>query len=330
MNRWFLVFLVAFLGLPLRSPAPVIYTPGEGWRYESVEGGGNWTRTRAKDQLDVAESAFARKDYSLAKKAANRTVSRWPFSDYAPDAQYLLARCYEQSGQDEKAFRAYQKLIEQYPKLTNYNEVVERQFIIANRFLAGEWFKLWDTVPFFPSMEKTIKLYEQVIKNGPYSDVAAPAQINIAAAHEKKKVLFVTVPDYPAAAKAYDRAADRYVDQKWGTEALYKSGLAYTKQAKRAEYDQSIASQAIATFTDFTTLHPEDARVSEAKKIIDSLKTEQARGSFDIAQYYERKHRWQGAKIYYNEVLQKDPESKYARIAAARIVEINKRTGTGQ
>ena len=79
-----------------------------------------------------------------------------------------------------------------------------------------------------------------------------------------------------------------------------------------------------------TALHPDDARVSEAKKIIDSLKTEQARGSFDIAQYYERKHRWQGAKIYYNEVLQKDPESKYARIAAARIVEINKRTGTGQ
>src|SRR5947208_3353472 len=53
MNRWFLIFIAFFLGLPLRSRAPVIYTPGEGWRYESVEGGGNWTRTRAKDQLDV-------------------------------------------------------------------------------------------------------------------------------------------------------------------------------------------------------------------------------------------------------------------------------------
>src|SRR5207247_366358 len=95
MNRWFLVFIAFFFGLPLRSPAPVIYTPGEGWRYESVEGGGNWTRTRAKDQLDVAEAAFARKDYSVAKKAAKRTVTRWPFSDYAPDAQYLMARCYD-------------------------------------------------------------------------------------------------------------------------------------------------------------------------------------------------------------------------------------------
>jgi len=159
MKRWMLLAMI-FLGFAQRSPAPIIYTPGEGWRYESVDGsGGSWARPRAKDQLEVAQAAFANKDYSLARKAAKRTVTHWPFSDYAPDAQYLLARCYEHEGQDERAFKAYQKLIEQYPKLTNYNEVVERQYIIANRFLAGQWFKLWDMIPFFPSMEKTIKLY---------------------------------------------------------------------------------------------------------------------------------------------------------------------------
>lgn len=330
MNRWFArLFLISCcsLALPQRSPAPIIFTPGEGWRYESVEGGGSWTRARAKDQLEVAQAAFSRKDYGVAQKAAKRTVQRWPFSDYAADGQYLLARCYEEKGFSEKAFRSYQKLIEQYPKLTNYNEVVLRQFVIANKFLAGEWFKLWDIIPFFPSMEKTIKLYNQIIKNGPYSEVAPPAQLSIAAAQEKKKVLFVTVPDYPAAAKAYERAADRYADQKWGTEALYKSGQSYTKQAKRAEYDQSIASQAIATFTDFMALHPQDPRVTDARKAVDSLKTEQARGSFDIAKYYERKHRWRGALIYYNEVLLSDPGSKYAGLARARIDDIKKRTG---
>lgn len=331
MNRWLLrLVLVALIwvAFPQSSPAPIIYTPGEGWRYESVDGGGKWTRTRAKDQLEVAEQAFAKKDYSLARKAAKRTVTRWPFSDYAPEAQYLLARCYEQNGQDERAFKSYQKLIEQYPKLTNYNEVVERQFIIANRFLAGEWYKLWDVIPFFPSMEKTIKLYDQIIKNGPYSDVAPQAQMNIASAQEKKKVLFVTVPDYPAAAKAYERAADRYAEQKWGTEALYKSGISYTKQAKRAEYDQSIASQAIATFTDFVALHPDDTRVTEAKKLVVSLKSEQARGSFEIAQYYEKKRRWEGAKIYYNEAINRDPESPLAERAKRRIDDISKRHPT--
>ena len=333
MNRWFGLLLLIGAGLllwPHRCPAPVIYTPGEGWRYESV-GGGSWQRTTASNQMEVAKAAFEKKDYSLAQKASKRIVARWPYSDpYGQEAQYLLARCYEQEGKSEKAFKAYQKLLTQYPKLTNYNEVVERQFAIANRFLGGEWFRLWDMVPFFPSMDKTIKLYDQIIKNGPYSEVAPQSQLNIAAAYERRKVLFMTVPNYPEAAKAYERAADRYADQKWGTEGLYKSGLAYTKQAKRAEYDQSIAAQAISTFTDFKTLHPEDPRVAESEKIVESLKTEQARGSFDIAQYYERHHRWQAAKIYYNDAYQKDPQSKFGAMALARIDAINKHIGQTQ
>jgi outer membrane assembly lipoprotein YfiO len=169
-------------------------------------------------------------------------------------------------------------------------------------------------------MDKTIQMYDQVIKNGPYSKVAPHAQLRIGAAQERK-----FFPDYPAAAKAYERAADRYSDQPIGTDALYKVGLSYSKQAKKAEYDQSVAAQAISTFTDFATLHPEDKRVPQAQTYIDLLKTEQARGSFDIAKFYERKHRWAGAKIYYNDVVQKDPSSPYAEQARQRIDEINKR-----
>src|SRR5881628_3421816 len=101
-----LLFLLAF---PFRSPAPLVYTPGEGWTYEPVGGEGKWKRTRAKDQLEVAQAAFEKKNYSLTLKAARRVVKQWPLSDYAPDAQYLIGRCYEQRGQDEKAFKEYQK-----------------------------------------------------------------------------------------------------------------------------------------------------------------------------------------------------------------------------
>ena len=324
MNRWLVrLFLLALclVAFPQRCPAPLIFVPGEGWRYEAVGSTGSWTRPRAKDQLEVAQTAFDAKDYSLALKAAQRTVAQWPFSDpYAARAQYLMARCEETKGNDEKAFKAYQKLLTQYPKADNYDEVVKRQFIIANHYLDGQWFKLWGYIPFFSSMDKTIKLYDQIIKNGPYSDVAPQAQLNIGQAHENK-----FVKDYRAAAVSYERAADRYSEQKSGTDGLYRAGLAYNKQARTAEYDQSIAAQAIATFTDFMTLHPDDPRSPEAQKLIDALKTEQARGSFDIAKFYEKHRRWQGALIYYNEVLLKDPGSKYASTARQRIDAIKKR-----
>jgi outer membrane protein assembly factor BamD len=324
MNRRLALFLcltILTVLAPFRSPAPLIYTPGEGWVYEPVGStGGRWHRTRAKDQLIVAQEAFDKKDYALALRAARRTVRVWPLSDYSPQAQYLVGRCLQEKGFSERAFKEYQKLLEKYPKAINYDEVLTRQYEIANRFLAGEWFRLWGYIPFFPSMEKTAGLYEKVVKNGPYSEIAPQAQLKIGEAREKQK-------NYPDAVKAYERAADRYNDRPAiASDALFKQGLAYQKQAKTAEYDQNTAAQAIATFTDFITLFPNDARVAEAQIIIANLRTEQARGHFNIASYYEKQHRPAAAKIYYNEVitlLLEDPNSTFATEARQRLDALN-------
>src|SRR6266571_7291996 len=131
MNRWPAILgcvAISLLLFPQRCLAPLIYTPGEGWRYEQAGTTSSWHRTRAKDQLELAQAAFDQKDYGLAFKAARRTVQQWPFSDYAPKAQYLIGRCHEATQQDEKAFKAYQTLAERYPKVENYDEVIQRQF----------------------------------------------------------------------------------------------------------------------------------------------------------------------------------------------------------
>ena len=321
MSRFFrtvLLSVMVFFLFPRTAPAPLVYREGEGWSYEPV-GGRKWLRQRAKDQLEVAQAAFDRKDYSTAAKAANRTVGVWPASDYAPQAQYLLGRSLQAQAQDEKAFKAYQKALEKFPKYQNFVEVQERQYEIANRFLAGKRFKLWGLFPFLSSMQKTADMYEKLVKNGPYSEVAPQAQLKIGAAREKRK-------DYPLAVKAYELAADRYHDRaEIAAEALYRAGLAYNKQAKTAEYDQNVAAQAIATFSDFNSLYPQDPRADEARKIIDSLKTEQARGSFEIAKYYEKRGRFDGALVYYNEVLLRDPNYKRAETAKQKIEALKKR-----
>ena len=313
----FLVLLFLAV-LPYRSPAPLTYRPGEGWTYDAV-GGGKWERTRAKDQFEVAQEAFDHGNYSLALKAARRTVLVWSMSDYAPKAQYLAGRCYEAKGQLERAFKEYQKLVEKYPKADIYQDVVQRQFAIANQYLAGRWFRLWNYIPFFPSMDKTVEYYDQIIRNGPFNIVAPQAQMNIGKAREKQK-------DYFLAVKAYERAADRYHDMKGiSADAVFKAGMAYFKQAETAEYDQSVAGNAISTFSDFITLFPNDPRVSEADKIISKLKTEQARGALTVARFYEKNRKWDGALVYYNEVLVRDPESKFAVTAKKKIEDLKKK-----
>jgi outer membrane protein assembly factor BamD len=325
MNRRFLslIFIVTFVvALPWRSPAPLIWRPGEGWTYEPVGGEGQWQQPRAKDQLEVAQAAFDKQAYSLALKAARRVVRVWPLSDYAPQAQYLVGRCYEAEGRDERAFKEYQALLEKQPKITNFEEILQRQCAIADRYLGGKWFRVLGYIPLYPSMERTAGMYEKIVKSGPFSDVAPQAQLKIGTAREKQH-------EYQLAVKAYELADARYHDRpKVAADALFREGLAYEKQAQTAEYDQSAASSAIAAFTDFMTLYSEDTRVPEAQKIISKLRTEQARGSFQTAKFYEKYNKWNGALVYYNEVLLQDPNSSYATQARARIDEIKKQRQT--
>jgi outer membrane protein assembly factor BamD (BamD/ComL family) len=191
--------------------------------------------------------------------------------------------------------------------------VLWRQFAIAGRFLNGEWFKLWNLIPLYPSMDETAKLYDKIVANGPYSEVAPHAQLDLGAAREKQK-------DYAAAVKAYNTAADRYHDQPLvAADAMYRAGVAWQKQADTAEYDQSAAAQAIGAYTDFMVVFPDDRRVPAAQAAVTKLKAERVRGSFEIAQFYEHDHKWAGAVIYYNDVLQLDPNSPLAAQARERI-----------
>jgi outer membrane protein assembly factor BamD len=314
--------LLLLLALPYRAPAPLIYRPGEGWSYEMPGAKGDWRKLRAKDQLDLAQQAFDQKKYKLALKAAKRVIQLWPLSDYTPKAQYLIGRAFEERKQDEYAFNAYQTLLERYSKAADVKDVQHRQFVIALRYLHGQWFKLWGYIPFFPSMDKTADMFEKIVQFGPYGELGPPSQMDIGAAREKEK-------DYPLAVKAYEMASDRYSDQaQVAAEALYKAALAYNKQARRADYDQSVAGQAISAFTDFMALYPNDPRVADSQRIIAQLKSVEAMGNFRVAQYYEKEKQWAGALVYYNEVLIKNPSSPLAGQARQRIEVLAKRTPT--
>ena len=70
--------------------------------------------------------------------------------------------------------------------------------------------------------------------------------------------------------------------------------------------------------------------MDEARKSMENLRTEQARGAIKVAKYYEKRKQWAGALIYYNEVLAKAPNSVYAEQARSKIAELKERQGAKQ
>jgi outer membrane protein assembly factor BamD (BamD/ComL family) len=59
--------------------------------------------------------------------------------------------------------------------------------------------------------------------------------------------------------------------------------------------------------------------------MIESLRREQALGSYTIAKFYEKRGRIGGALVYYNDVLLKDRNSPYAAEAQERINALKQR-----
>ena len=332
-RRMCLLLLAAmvFLSWPSYSPAPIIFRRGEGWSYESIGGVGSWRRGNAKDQLGVAKKALAEEDWKTAFKAARRTVAAWPLSDHAPEAQLILAQSYEQRGDDQKAFEAYQDLLRLYPHNANFEDVQTRQIAIATRYLNGQRFKLWRYIPVYKSMRKTAGMFQDIVSSGPFSSVAPKAQMNVGQAWVNKARGFQISQNerhknYRLAVDAYEKVADKYHDRPdVASEGLFAAAAAYQQQSLDAEYDQGVTLRSIDSYSDFIALYPKNAQVPQAKEQIRVMKVEQARGNLKVARYYEKRGEWAGANVYYNEVKDLAPGTEYAEIALQKIADLKPR-----
>ena len=297
--------------MPIDSRAILIWRKGEGWSWEHE---GVTTGTNPADQLRIAQELEAKKQYRNAISAYRRVISRWPLSFSAQDARLGEAECLGAIGYHYKAFQQYQELIKKNPNTTHFDTVLQRQFEIGNLFLAGERQKAWG-IRWFPSLDRAVEVYEQVVKNGPYSPVAPESQFRIGLAYEKQR-------DYLAAVHAYEKLLERYPKLPLAEGAQFQIGWEYKKESARAEYDQNAANQAIAAFTDFLLRYPRSDKVAIAEKYQVELKGEQARGLFHIGLFYEKNGHFKSALIYYNDVIEKNPESNWATQAKDKVAKL--------
>ena len=304
------VIVFAFL-MPIESPAPLIWRKGEGWGWEHA---GVTTASNPADQLKIAQGLQAKKNYRAAIDAYRRVIRRWPQSFSAQDARLGLAECLSAIYYYYQAFKEYQQLIEKHPNTPHFDTVLQRQFEIGNLFFAGERQKAWG-VRWFPSTERAIGVFETVVKNGPYSKVAAQAQFRIGLVYEKQN-------DYLAAIHAYEKLLERYPKDPLAESAQFQIGTAYKIESQRAEYDQNSANQAIAAFNDFLLRYPGSDKAALAQQYLTALKEEQAKGLYNIGWFYEKNKQYKSALIYYNDVIEKDPASGWATQAKDKVARL--------
>ncbi|MFA6560917.1 MAG: outer membrane protein assembly factor BamD [Verrucomicrobiia bacterium] len=310
MHRFRIVVLAVMatlLAFPARCPAPIIYRPGEGWETK----GSAIAAATPKDQLEQGKEFEKVRNWNDAMASYRMLLKRWPTSIHAGEAQFRVGYCQEQQRDYYRAFLSYQKVAESYQGFDKFDELIQRQYKIGNLFLAGERVKFF-FIKTFPSMDRAVEIYEKVIKNAPYSDIAPSAQMAIGYAREKQK-------KFDEAVAAYQKLIEKYPRSSLAEEAYFNIGLAYYRAATRSEYDQGYANKAVDAFNEYRAKFPGGSKLDIAREHITKVQTDQARGLFEVARFYDKQKELTAALVYYNELIARHPKSSYCEEAKQRV-----------
>jgi outer membrane protein assembly factor BamD len=304
------LLLLAFAASAAR--AELTWRPGEGWSDES--GGDGAVANSSRDQLEMAHKLEAAGQRDDALKAYKNLLRRWPLSFFAPEAQFRVGKILEDTADFAGAFKAFQTMVQKYPSSDYFEQALNEQYRIANLYLAGEPQRIWK-IPVGPSMDRTVEMYQRIIKNAPYGAYAPQCQFNIGLARETQR-------RYTDAIDAYQLVLDNYPTSPVAPNAQYQIGYAWMRSSISGDYDLGAARKAIDAFQDYLVRYPNSDKVVQAQENIQKLGQKQTQGAFDVAKFYETQHEPRAAFIYYNEVVREDPNSAQAQIAKKRIQEL--------
>lgn len=305
--------------IPLRSPAPIVITPGEGAVYVPPGGEAAAQRGSAGAQYDAALADERAGNRDRALSGYRLVVRRYPRSPQASNAQYRIALILEKQGDLEAAYRAYVKLNKDYPRSDDFSASLEGQMRVANAYLEGRRAKILG-IPTLPSMSRAADMYSAIIKNAPYSRYAPQAQFNLGRAREKQG-------DYANAIANYQVVVDKYPTSDVTDDAMFQIGYVYMHIMRTGSYDRNAAKFAREYFEDFLAAYPKHEKAAQAREYLRSLGSAQARSSLATAQYYDKQKVYKAAVMHYNEVVRTLPGTKDAEVAGKRLAELRTKLG---
>lgn len=225
-------------------------------------------------------------------------------------------------GKFAKAAKSYDKLLADYPESELYEAALDRQFAIAEAFLAGRKKTVLGIFKIAGYAEGA-KIMEQITDRagiGKPNGIGTKAAVAVAESYEKRG-------KFNEAYLKWLQISSQWEVGQIGKDALL--GMARCKHAvynkheehKRHCYSASSLISAKSYYEKFKLLYPEDAEELGIDKVLEEMDEQLAYKQFRIGRYYQRTGKRQAANLYYNMVIQDWPGSKAAEGAKEALTQ---------
>jgi len=269
-----------------------------------------------EEQFKWAMKFYEKKDYKRAAEEFTRLGQAFTDSDLAPEAQYYAGVSYEKAGKPYPAYLAYQKTIDIYPFSKRINEIIEKEYDLAN-MLYKKHSGTFMGKQIMTDLDRAVEIFRKVKENAPFGQYADQAQFMMGECYKKSEL-------YNEAIAAFQRLLDEYPYSKLREKAQYQVAQCTYLASLRADYDQGITDEAIEEFKKIARQKDGLTISEEAKDAIALLEDKKAKSLFRTAEFYERQKHYKSAAIYYGKIVDEYPESSFSALAGKKLDSISK------
>jgi len=307
------LILIIFFALSVNAAYPYwIWTPKTGkWVNPKTV-----VKPAPKEQFDLAKGLYDLKKYEDAKREFKKLLKAYPKSFEASESQYYLGLTEEAQGNLYEAYQAYQKVIDKYPFSERIQEIVGREYKIAEVFMSGQKRKALGMT--LPVENPSIEIFTKVIENSTYGPLAPAAQYKLG-------LVLKGLMRYYEAEEAFNKVLSNYPNSEWAEAAKFQIASCRAAVSRGPDYDQGAAKEAKEKFEEFVAEHPDAVLSRDAEKNIEQLKEKEAASAYNIGRFYEKQKAYESAEVYYNDIINNYSDSLWAGKALERLQVMEKK-----
>jgi outer membrane protein assembly factor BamD len=167
--------------------------------------------------------------------------------------------------------------------------------------------------------ENAVNGFERLTTQLPARDTLfAPTLWNLGHAHQGKG-------EWLLAAQAFQRLAETFPTDTLADDAFLEAGLSYARLWRKPELDPQYGETALQTLQAMLAVHPTSPLLPRAQREIERLHDWFARKDFEAGMHYFRRKGYDSAIIYFQDVVEKYPETPTAREALLRMAQAYRR-----
>ena len=267
--------------------------------------------TPDRQELDQVHRLLVKGKAAKANKMLGKWFKKFPDSTLRAEAMYYTGQSLEGSGRLYKAFEKYEKLLQEFGDTKYFYKALEAQFGIAGQFLNGRKRRVLGILK-ISADDVGLKILERIPERWPSSLLAQRSLMRLGDYYLQKK-------QYDDAVYAYDQLIVSYASSVFIREARLQVAKAYLGKFNGSAFDPAPLIEAQERLLEYQGLYGKSKQTNEVQLMLAKIDQLQAKREYDIGRFYQRTGKKDSARMSFERVVRRWPNSKWAAKARAKL-----------